>query len=115
MTEGGNIGFEVRRADLGLALPYHGPLHPQGSKVLTVTESPRAATTWMSAGLRACTERQVYMLESGKRAEGTIYCFCFMPTPEPRLHMCLDHAELGSLTVLAEFSCKFPIRDTGNS
>ena len=26
-----------------------------GPRVLTVRESPRAATTWMSAGLRVCT------------------------------------------------------------
>lgn len=57
--------------------PHHPTAHshPQGSKVLTVRESPRAATTWMSAGLRVCTERQADMLESGKRAEGIVYPF----------------------------------------
>lgn len=109
-------GFDVRKADLDLAPPYHSPLPPPGLTRLTVRESPRAATTWMSAGLRACTERQVAMLESGKRAEGIVYCFCFMPAPETRLHVCLDHAEPGSLNSLGRsFIQESPIRDTNNS
>lgn len=90
--------------------------HAQGSKVLTVRESPRAATTWTSAGLRACTEREADMLESGKRAEGMVYCFGFMPAPETRLHVCLDHVELGSPNGAGRsFIQEFPIRDTNNS
>lgn len=65
IVEGGSAGFRCRRARTWKAPPHplptltpisHRP-PPGGSKVLTVRESPRAATTWMSAGLRACTEK----------------------------------------------------------
>lgn len=69
IVEGGSAGFRCRRARTWKAPPHPWPTltptipcphlapPPGGSNVLTVKESPRAATTWMSAGLRACTEK----------------------------------------------------------
>lgn len=69
IVEGGSAGFRCRRARTWKAPPHPWPTltptipcphlapSPGGSNVLTVRESPRAATTWMSAGLRACTEK----------------------------------------------------------
>lgn len=40
MTEDGSTGFEVRRADLEMAPPYHSPLPPPGLKVLQSQSLP---------------------------------------------------------------------------
>lgn len=86
--ESGQRGGRAQRPGVqALEVEERGPgadtvtltLQGRGPGVLTVRESPRAATTWMSAGLRVCTgETDRQTLESVGRklpSESSATCF----------------------------------------
>ena len=65
-----------------------------GPRVLTVRESPRAATTWMSAGLRACTGKTKGHLESvGRMLQSEFGASCFKQDQKPDLRVCLHREQ----------------------
>lgn len=77
--------------DLELTQP---PPPRLGPRVLTVRESPRAATTWMSAGLRACTGKTKGHLESvGRMLQSEFGASCFKQDQKPDLRVCLHREQ----------------------
>lgn len=86
----------------------HSPHPTRGPRVLTVRESPRAATTWRSAGLRVCTGKTSgHTCIRGKEPAAGVSASCFKQDQKRDLHMCLGHGGRGYMR-------NFPIRDPTN-